>query len=171
LRRQKLKQQLPPPDWNAPVVGAATNLAPATRTFRDSSAPAGSYVYRVFTLDSVSSTMSAASNISAPPVVFGAALNAPTNLHTTFIGPGTVILPWSDTITAGATGFALQRCAGAGCTNFATIANTAVTTLTYTARNIPAGTMPPGVYMYRVQATGPAGAVSAFSASIQVTAQ
>jgi hypothetical protein len=113
-------------------------------------------------------------------VVFSTVLNAPSGLQAPVNVPGSVILVWSDTSTAGATGFTLQRCTGnaTACNSttgtFATVANTPVTVLTFTNRTTPVGnpisTVANTVYTYRVQATGPAGLVSAFSNYLTLTA-
>jgi FtsP/CotA-like multicopper oxidase with cupredoxin domain len=129
-------------------------------------APGSSYFYRVFALSLVNTSQSAASNV-AGPVVIGVALAAPTNLRQSAIGAGNVTVAWTDTNTAGATGFTLQRCAGVGCSNFTTIVNTAITTFQYRNTGLVRGT----TYTYRVFATGPAGAVSPFSNLLTVIGQ
>jgi hypothetical protein len=144
-------------------------------------APGSSYFYRVFALSAVNTSQSSASNV-AGPVVIGAALAAPTNLRQIGIGPANVTVAWTDTNTAGATGFQLQRCTGSAtlpsppATNvcaavgatFTTVATTGIAT--FQVRNV--GLTPVGTYYtYRVRATGPAGAVSPFSNLLQVLSQ
>jgi len=63
------------------------------------------------------------SNISAPAVIGTpqGTPNAPTNLAATLQAGPQVSLGWRDNAT-NETGFSLERCTGAGCTNFVTIA-------------------------------------------------
>ncbi len=161
----------------APVGGAfitvpgAGALPVSPLSFNDTTAVAGSYVYRVYAFNG--SALSGSSNTSAV-VVIGAALAAPTNLRTTLNVNSTVALAWTDLTPAGATGFSLERACVSACgtisTSYAVIATTAVTTLNYTNRNIPVGNLPKNaVINYRVRATGPNGAVSPFSNVLPVT--
>jgi FtsP/CotA-like multicopper oxidase with cupredoxin domain len=163
--------------WVTLPAGANVASSPFTDT---TVAPGSTYFYRVYALNSVLTSQSAASNV-AGPVVIGTSLAAPTNLRQTGIGAGNVTVAWTDTNTAGATGFNLQRClggsllptpatstCGAPGATFTTVASTGITTFQFRNTGLtPAGQL----YTYRVRATGPAGAVSPFSNLLQVTAQ
>jgi FtsP/CotA-like multicopper oxidase with cupredoxin domain len=152
------------------VVGAGA-LPASARSFTDTTALAGSYVYRVYAFNA--NALSGASNTSAT-VVIGASLAAPTNLRTTLNANTTVTLAWTDANPAGANAFSLERQCVSLCgtlpTTYTVIATVGVTTLSYTNRNIPAGNLPRGaVFNYRVRATGPNGAVSPYSNVLPVT--
>jgi hypothetical protein len=139
--------------------------------FVDTTAAVGNtYSYRVFAVNSLTSSLSAPSN-----TVTVVNLAAPTNLRQTSIGAAFVIVAWTaPTSTAGETGYSVSRCTGSNATcsaagaTWTTVANTAITTTTYRNTGLtPVGTQ----FTYRVQATGPGGAVSGFSNLLTVTAQ
>jgi FtsP/CotA-like multicopper oxidase with cupredoxin domain len=149
-------------------VTLSSTVSPTTLTFVDAAAVSGNiYSYRVYAV--AGNVTSGASN-----TISIATLAAPQNLRQASIGTGFVIVQWTaPTSTAGETGYALQRCVGNAttCTPGATwtpIANTALTTTNY--RN--SGLTAKQFYTYRVQATGPGGATSAFSLPyLTITAQ
>ncbi len=74
-------------------------------------------------------------------------------------------LSWNpSTDNVGVTGYLLERCTGASCTNFAQIATPSVTS--YSDSGVVAGT----TYRYRVQARDAAGNLSGYSAIAEATA-
>jgi subtilisin len=82
---------------------------------------------------------------------------APTNLVATAISKSQINLSWTDNAT-NETGFYIERCKGATCTNFARIATVGANVTSYSNINLPANT----TYSYRVQAYN-AGGTSAYS--------
>ena len=83
---------------------------------------------------------------------------APSGLTATAATASQINLAWTaSTDNVGVTGYNIQSCQGAGCTNFATIAS--VTTTTYSNTGLNASSP----YSYQVQATDAAGNLSAFS--------
>lgn len=82
----------------------------------------------------------------------------PTNLTATVSGTQ-INLSWTaSTDNVGVTGYLLERCQGAGCSNFAQIATP--TTTTYSDIGLGAGG-----YSYRVRGTDAAGNLSSYSVS------
>jgi DNA-binding protein YbaB len=78
----------------------------------------------------------------------------------------TITLSWSTSSdNVGVTGYLLERCQGATCSNFAQIATTANTTLTDT------GLTPSTTYSYRVRATDAASNLSSYSNTVVVSTQ
>ncbi len=85
------------------------------------------------------------------------ALLAPTELSATGVSAGAIQLRWRD--NAGTeTGFAIERCLGAGCTNFAQVASVGRDVTSHLDTGLARNTQ----YSYRVRATG-AGGNSAYS--------
>ena len=131
---------------------------PTTTTYSDTGlTPATSYTYRVRAIDAAgnvsgfSSTATAATPDTIPPT-------APSNLAATAVSSSQINLTWTaSTDNVGVTGYQVQRCQGAGCSNFAQIA--APTTTTYSDTGLAASTS----YSYRVRATDAAGNLSGFS--------
>jgi fibronectin type 3 domain-containing protein len=88
----------------------------------------------------------------------GVVPSTPTNLTATPVTTTQVNLSWSaSTDSAGVTGYRLERCQGAGCTNFAQIASPAGTT--YSDTGLTAGT----TYVYRVRAVDSRGTLGPYS--------
>jgi hypothetical protein len=85
---------------------------------------------------------------------------APTNLTASASG-SQVALTWTpSTDNIGVTGYLIERCTGAGCSNFTQIASTAgFTTTSYTDTGLVSGT----TYVYRVAAKDAAGNLSGYS--------
>jgi fibronectin type 3 domain-containing protein len=116
--------------------------------------PTSTLGFPTMSADSVSNTASATVGIVSSVVA------APTNLTAALQSGPQVSLTWRDNAT-NETGFLVERCAGAGCTNFAQIAvapprsNTGNTT--YVDATVTAGTS----YLYRVAAVNSTG-VSAY---------
>jgi chitodextrinase len=89
---------------------------------------------------------------------------APSGLTTTAASATQINLAWTaSTDNVGVTGYKVERCSGAGCSNFAQIATTTTTTFNDT------GLTPSTSYTYRVRATDAAGNLSSFSASSTAT--
>ena len=74
---------------------------------------------------------------------------APGSVTATVTSTTTVVLGWTDT-TTGETGFRIERCSGAGCTNFAPVGTAAANATTFTDSSTCNAT----VYRYRVLAFG-----------------
>ena len=91
---------------------------------------------------------------------------APGNLTATAAGASQINLAWTASTGFNAIAdYAIQRCQGAGCTNFAQIATTAGTTYS------DAGLLPSTSYSYQVQAADTAGNTSAFSSAATASTQ
>ena len=131
-----------------------------TTTFNNSGLASGTaYSYRLRATDAAGnfsnySNVASATTLSPPPV--------PTNLSAAANSATSISVSWS--ASAGATGYTLQRCQGAGCSNFAQVATPTVTN--YTDTNLASGTS----YSYRVRASNANGA-SAFSTAVSATTQ
>jgi chitodextrinase len=83
---------------------------------------------------------------------------APTNLMTTAVSSTQIDLSWTaSTDNVGVTGYLVERCQGAGCSNFAQITTPAGTSFN------DAGLTPSTSYSYRVRATDAAGNLSGYS--------
>src|SRR5277367_2737467 len=134
---------------------------PAATVFNDSGVTASaSYSYRVRASD-------AAGNNSAYSNVFSATTpastdttppTAPTNLTATAVSAAQINLSWTASMdNVGVTGYKLERCSGAACTNFVQIATPSTSTFNDTA--LTAATS----YSYRVRANDAAGNNSGYS--------
>ena len=145
-----------------------TNFAqiasPTGTTYSDTGLTSGtSYSYRVQAVDTAGN-LSAFSNMAsattqAPPT-------APANLTATAASMSQINLSWTaSTSTVGLRNYIVQRCQGAGCTNFAQIASPTGTT--YSDTGLTSGTS----YSYQVQAVDTAGNLSAFSNMASATTQ
>ena len=73
---------------------------------------------------------------------------APINLQTAAVAANQITLRWTDT-TSDETGFKVERCQGAGCTNYAQIGTVGVNGTSYTDAGLTANTS----YSYRVRTT------------------
>ena len=82
-----------------------------------------------------------------PPPPPPTAPAAPSGLVASATSPSNINLAWSDNSTD-ETGFAIERCTGAGCTNFAPLATAAANATSYSDSGLAAST----TYTYRVQA-------------------
>ena len=139
-----------------------TNFAqiatPTGTSYKDTSVSAStSYSYRVRATDAAgnlgaySNTATALTPDTTPPT-------QPGTLSATVVSGGEVDLSWgASTDNVGVTGYKVERCQGAGCTNFAQIASPAGTTYKDTSVSVSTS------YSYRVRATDAAGNLSAFS--------
>ena len=79
---------------------------------------------------------------------FGAALPAPANLAAQAVSAQQIDLQWSDQ-SSSETGFLIERCAGAGCGDFAQVGATGANITSFSDTGLAPGT----IYRYRVRAT------------------
>ena len=91
--------------------------------------------------------------------------NAPTNLTATTVSSSQINLAWTDNATD-ETGFKIERCQNAGCSNFAEIATVGANVTTFSDTGLVASTS----YSYRVRATN-LGGDSAYSNTASATTQ
>ena len=90
----------------------------------------------------------------------------PGTLTATAASASEVDLSWgASTDNVGVTGYQVERCQGAGCTNFAQIATTTGTGTTYKDTSVSAS----NTYSYRVRATDAAGNLSPYSNTASAT--
>jgi hypothetical protein len=123
----------------APIDGVGADIT----TYSDPTAsPATTYAYRVVAFnqggDSQPSNVATVTTLPLPPA-------APTNLVASAQSPTQVNLTWADNAD-NETGFRVERCTGAGCTNFASLAQLAANAATYADTTAVANT----TYSYRV---------------------
>lgn len=145
---------------------ACSNFAPLTSpaatTFNDTGlSPSTSYSYRVRATDAATnlSAFSSTATTSTPAAPDTTAPSAPTNPSATAASDTQINLSWTaSTDNVGVTGYKVERCQGAGCSNFTQIATPAGTTFNNT------GLAPSTSYSYRVRATDAAVNLSPFSA-------
>jgi len=135
--------------------------APITTAFSDTGlTPSTSYSYRVRAADAAGNLSAFSTNSSATSAADTTPPTAPTALTTTAASPTQINLSWTaSTDDVGVTGYRVERCQGAGCSNFTQIATPATTTFNDTG--LTASTS----YSYRVRATDAAGNLSAFSST------
>ncbi len=126
-----------------------------TTTYSDTGLGAGSYSYRVRATDAAGN-LSPYSNIASATIPDTQPPTAPSGLTAT--GRGSQInLAWTaSTDNVGVTGYLLERCQGAGCSNFAQIATSTVTTYIDTGLALDS-------YSYRVRANDAVGNLSSYS--------
>jgi fibronectin type 3 domain-containing protein len=106
-------------------------------------------------------TYKAASVNTTPPT-------APSNLTALATSPTQVNLSWTaSTDVVGVTGYFVQRCSGAGCTNFAQVASLPGSTTAYSDTSLAPSTM----YNYQIVATDAAGNLSTPSSPASATTQ
>jgi hypothetical protein len=138
------------------ITTLVTTVGPDVQTYTDATvAFDGAYSYQVYAFNaSGSSDLSNLAAADAPPL-------APTGLTASYNSG--VLLTWFDKSLA-ETGFSVQRCEGAGCTNFMEIAppgplttGNGVGNVTYLDENVVAN----GIYSYQVFAVNAAGASDA----------
>ena len=131
----------------------------------DTQAYAGTAGFPTMTADSVNVTSSGqpvSVNVGTPPTVGPL---APTNLAAAVLAGPQVSLTWTDNAN-NETGFVVERCFGAGCINFASIATPGPrtngnATVTYVDATVTAG----NTYSYRVKAVN-AGGSSAYTSVV-----
>jgi hypothetical protein len=120
---------------------AAVTVVGDTQTY------AGSSGFPTMSAESISNVITV--NVGTP----GGLQGAPTNLQAAVQAGPQVNLTWTDGAT-NETGFAIERCSGTTCTNFAQIATAAANSVSYLDAAVVGGT----TYRYRVKAVN--GAVS-----------
>src|ERR1700719_2620511 len=105
---------------------------PTATTFSDTGLTAStSYSYRVRATDAAGnlSAYSSTATTSTPAVPDTTPPTAPTNLAATAASSSQINLSWTaSTDNVGVTGYKVERCQGAGCSNFAQIATPVATT-------------------------------------------
>jgi len=146
---------------------ACSNFAqiatPTATTFSDTGLTAStSYSYRVRATDAANnlSAYSGTASASTPAPPDTTPPTAPTNLTATAASPSQIDLAWTaSTDNVGVTGYRVERCQGAACSNFAQIA--APTATTFSDTGLTASTS----YSYRVRATDAANNLSAYSST------
>jgi fibronectin type 3 domain-containing protein len=140
---------------------------PTTTTYGDTGLSAAtSYSYRLRATD-------AAGNLSAYSVTVTGTTNSaadttpptqPTGLSATAVSGAQVNLSWTaSTDNVGVTSYSIERCQGAGCTNFAAVGTSASSS--YSDTSVSAST----TYVYRVNARDVAGNISSYSTSASVS--
>ncbi len=137
--------------------------APVGTTYNDTGLSAGSYTYEVQAVDTAGNSSAfsvpATATTQTPPTV-------PGNLTAVATSATQIHLSWTASTSAiGLANYVVQRCQGAGCSNFAQIAAPVGTT--YNDTGLSAGAS----YTYEVQAVDTAGNSSAFSSPVSVTTQ
>ena len=140
---------------------------PTTTTFNDTGLTAStSYSYRVRANDAAGNN-SAYSNTASATTASAADTtppSAPANLTATAASTTQINLSWAaSTDNVGVTGYKVERCSGASCSNFAQIA--APTATTFSDTGLTASTS----YSYRVRANDAAGNNSAYSNTASAT--
>lgn len=139
--------------------------ASATTSFNDTGLTASTaYSYRVRATDA-SKDLSSYSNISSATTTAGNAPTAPGSLSATAAGPVQVNLSWSASTEAGGTisEYLLERCLGAGCSNFAQVGTS--TTTSFSDVGLSAATS----YSYRVRASDTANNLGPYSSIATAT--
>jgi chitodextrinase len=132
--------------------------------------PSTSYGYEVRAIDAAGN-VGPVSNATAATTQAGpdtTAPSAPGTLAATGTSSSQVSLSWgAATDNVGVTGYRIERCQGAGCTNFSQVAAPAGTGTTYT----DTGLSPSTTYSYQVRAVDAAGNLGAYSNAASATTQ
>jgi chitodextrinase len=145
-----------------------TNFAevgsPAGNAYSDTGlAPATAYRYQVRATDAAGnlSGYSAIASATTPAAPDTTAPSAPTGLTATAVSTSQIDLAWTaSTDNVGVTGYRVERCQGASCTNYAQVGTP--TTTTFSNTGLAANT----TYRFRVRAADAAGNLSAYSAIV-----
>ena len=139
--------------------GALTANAPANADI----APPGVYMLFVVDANGVPS-LAKMVNVGAAPPGDTSPPSAPSGLSATASGSSQVNLSWTAaTDNVGVTGYRVERCQGAGCTNFTEVATPSGTTYNDTGRSAST------TYRYRVRAADAAGNLGGYSPEAQAT--
>ena len=142
-----------------------TQIATTTGTgtsYKDTGVSAStSYSYRVRATDAAGNLSSYSNTAGATtPTPDTIAPSQPGTLSATAVSSGEIDLSWgASTDNVGVTGYAIERCAGSGCSNFTQIATTTGTGTSYKDTSVSSATS----YSYRVRATDAAGNLSSYS--------
>ena len=134
------------------VVGEGRTIPVSNNTFTDNFA--AEYTHHVYKI-----ALTGGSSDTAGP-------SAPTGLTASAVSSTQINLTWTaSTDNVGVTGYRVERCQGAGCSNFAQVGTPSGTT--YNDTGLTAST----AYSYRVRATDSAGNLSANSNTASATTQ
>lgn len=143
--------------------GSFTPLASALLTVHSQSlsnlVPGTLYHYRVHSRDAAGNLATSADHIlTTPPSPDSAAPTVPGSLTATAVSSSRVNLSWgASTDNVGVTGYRVERCQGAGCSNFTQVGTSAGTT--YSESGLAAAAS----FSYRVRATDAAANLSLYS--------
>ena len=141
--------------------------APTGTTFTNTGLNGGTvYRYAVKAIDAAGnlSAYSTTANVTTPAGADTTPPTAPSGLTATAGGSSSVNLSWAaSTDNVGVTGYRVERCTSAGCSNFAQIATPTGTT--FSNSGLAGSTS----YSYRVRAIDAAGNLSAYSAVASAT--
>jgi hypothetical protein len=145
--------------------GSMLNVAGPTRA---TDAPPGYYMLFVMNSEGVPSTARIVHINAAPPPppppTDTQAPTTPANFNAQVTSATQVNLSWTaSTDNVAVTAYKVQRCQGAGCTNFAPLAT--IATVTYRSSGLTAST----TYRFRVRARDAVGNLSAFTPVVSVT--
>ena len=144
--------------YSATGLPSGLNINPSTGHITGT--PSTVNVYSVTVTATDPGTLSGSANFSwtisnAPD---GTVPSTPTNLTASAFSATQINLSWTaSTDNVGVTGYQIERCVGAGCSNFTAL--TTVSTTSYSNTGLTNGTS----YSYRVRATDAAGNLSGFS--------
>jgi fibronectin type 3 domain-containing protein len=120
--------------------------------------PSTSYRYRVRATDAAGNLSSYSSTVTATTLQDVTPPTAPSNLVASAASGSQINLSWrASTDLGGVTGYRIERCQGAGCTNFAQIGTSTGTSYSST------GLLEITTYSYRVRATDARGNLSEYS--------
>jgi fibronectin type 3 domain-containing protein/azurin len=151
---------------NAGCSNFAQIATPSGTTLQDTGLLASTpYSYRVRAVDAAAnpsgySNIASATTLTPPPPDTTPPI-APSNLTATAVGAGQINLGWTaSTDNVAVTGYRVERCAGAGCSNFAQIAAPTGTGTTY---NDTTNLQPSTSYSYRVLAVDAVPNLSGYS--------
>ncbi|HYR13589.1 MAG TPA: fibronectin type III domain-containing protein, partial [Mycobacterium sp.] len=141
-------------------IGTSTSTAYADTNLT----PASTYVYRVRATDSGGNLSAYSATASATTSADTQPPTAPGGITASAISSSQINLAWTAaTDNVGVTGYRIESCVGAGCTNFAQIGTSASTS--FSATGLTAAT----TYLYRVRATDAAGNLSSYSGTASAT--
>jgi large repetitive protein len=147
-------------DCSAGPFVAVTTVPAGTQAYSNTGlAVDGTYTYRVRATNNVAP--SAYSNTATANTIRPA---APLTLAASTISAAQIDLAWSDTSSI-ETGFSIERCATAGCSNFAEIGTVGANVTSYSDLTV----VPETFYSYRVRATNVAGASNASNTALANT--
>lgn len=142
---------------------------PATNSYNDTGrSPSTTYRYRVRARDAVPNWSSNSSVVSATTPAAGdtQAPTTPGGLSAAVVSSTEISLSWSaSTDNVGVTGYAVERCQGAGCTSFSQIATPTGTSYSDTGRS------PSTTYRYQVRARDSVPNWSGYSSIATATTQ
>jgi chitodextrinase len=148
-----------------------TNFAdlatPSGTSFSDTGrTPNTTYRYQVRARDAVPNWSAYSSPVSATTQTDSAAPSVPTGLTATAVSISQINVSWNaSTDNVGVTGYQLQRCQGAGCTNFTDLATPSGTSFNNT------GLSPNTTYRYQVRARDAVPNWSSYSSPAAATTQ